>query len=255
MKVLLLPSSFALGPARLPQYLTTFVINDSVAIDAGSLGLMGTPEEQARIRHVILSHAHLDHVATLPMFLLNIYGIAARPVTIHASKETWRALRRHLFNNDVWLDLARPGKLKPFFRRHVVAAGKSFAVAGLRFTPVPVNHTVPTLGYIVEDTETAIVIVGDTGPTEEIWRRASRKSRLAAVFLEVSYPDAMAELAKSAAHLTPATFAEQVGRLTRKVPIHAVHLKAGYIERIERELGELNLPDVTVCQAGTSYTF
>ena len=198
---------------------------------------------------------HLDHVATLPLFLMNIYGIAERPVTVHATEETWRAVRRHLFNNDVWLDLAKPGKLKPFYRAHVISPGKSFAVDGLRFTPVPVDHTIPTVGFIIEDSKSAVVFVGDTGPTEEIWRRANRKSRLAAVFLEVSFPNAMAEVAESAKHLTPATFAEQVGRLARPASIYAVHLKAGYTERIEQELKKLNLRNVSVCQAGTSYAF
>ena len=56
MKAMLLPSALAAEPY---QYLTTFLVNGTVAIDAGSLGLCGSPEEQSRVRHVFLTHAHM----------------------------------------------------------------------------------------------------------------------------------------------------------------------------------------------------
>src|SRR5205823_12507757 len=69
MKVMLVPSALTAGPR---QYLTAFLVGDSVAIDAGSLGFYGSPAEQARIRHVFLTHTHLDHIASLPIFLENV---------------------------------------------------------------------------------------------------------------------------------------------------------------------------------------
>ena len=255
MKVQLLPSSFPSRPDRGAQYLTTFVINDEIAIDAGSLGLVGSPGEQARIRHLFLSHAHMDHIASLPLFLDNIYFLAPRPVTIHAAQPVWQALRRHVFNNHLWPNLARLGRNKPFYRSHVLVSGKSHGVAGLRITPVAVNHSVPTQGFIIEDPGAAILIVGDTGPTEEIWRRANRKKNLAAVFLEVSYPNDLADLAIAARHLTPRLFDLEIRRLNRQVPVHAVHLKAHYRERIEEELTLLNHPGVALCQPGKVYDF
>jgi cAMP phosphodiesterase len=254
MKVQLLPSAFPPGSAR-EQYLTTYLINDGVAVDAGSLGLVGCPADQARVRHVVLTHAHLDHIASLPIFLDNIYELTPKPVTIHTSAEVWRALRVSIFNNKVWPDLFRLKRAKPFFRARTLTAGKTIKVEGLRITPIPVSHAVPTLGLIIEDARAAIVIPSDTGPTEEIWRRANRKRNLAAVFLELSYPNARDDLGQLAKHLTPATFAEQLRRLTRPVPVYAVHRKPNYLDAIEQELKALNLPQVSLCGAGEIYTF
>ena len=65
MKVTILGSSGGASGSR--QYVSSYLINESVAIDAGCLGLYGTPEQQACVRHVFLSHAHMDHVASLPL--------------------------------------------------------------------------------------------------------------------------------------------------------------------------------------------
>ena len=39
-------------------------------------------------------------------------------------------------------------------------------------TPVLVEHTVPTTGFVIHDGETGFVFSGDTGPTKRIWQIA-----------------------------------------------------------------------------------
>ena len=57
MKVQLLGSS--VRNAAQNQYVGSFIVNGTVAIDAGSLGFHGTPQEQEAIRHVFLTHLSL----------------------------------------------------------------------------------------------------------------------------------------------------------------------------------------------------
>ncbi len=78
MKVTLVPSSIATGDEHPSQYLISYLINDALAIDAGSLGLYGTPQQQAMIKHVLITHTHIDHTATLPIFLENAYEAQVR---------------------------------------------------------------------------------------------------------------------------------------------------------------------------------
>ena len=78
MRVTLVPSSIALNGEEPSQYLISYLINDAVAIDAGSLGLYGSPRRQAAIKHVLISHTHIDHTATLPIFVENAYEMAQR---------------------------------------------------------------------------------------------------------------------------------------------------------------------------------
>ncbi len=70
MRVELLPSSV---PASEAQFLVSFLIDDTVAIDAGSLGLLADLDRQRGVRHVFLTHEHVDHIASLPIFLENVY--------------------------------------------------------------------------------------------------------------------------------------------------------------------------------------
>ena len=95
----------------------------------------------------------------------------------------------------------------------------------MRVTPVEVSHVVPTLGFLIEDGDSAVVIASDTGPTEALWRLANQTPHLKAVFLEAAFPDAMSALAQIAKHLTPALFGAEVRKLARPVPVVAVHLK------------------------------
>src|SRR5207249_274484 len=96
MKAMIVPSALGAGPY---QYLTTMLVNGTVAFDAGSLGLYGSPEDQARVQHVFLTHAHMDHVASLPIFLENVSDDSAACPTIHAPSEVLDVVRRDLLND------------------------------------------------------------------------------------------------------------------------------------------------------------
>ena len=72
MKITLVPSSVSERGGNQHQYLTSYLINDVLAVDAGSLGLWQTAAEQARIKHVLISHTHIDHIGSLPIFVENI---------------------------------------------------------------------------------------------------------------------------------------------------------------------------------------
>jgi len=58
---------------------TCYRINDHVLIDAGTgAGRMGM-SEMVRIEHILLTHAHLDHVACLPLMIDTIAGLRKTP--------------------------------------------------------------------------------------------------------------------------------------------------------------------------------
>ena len=254
MKITLLPSSVVATTEEPLQFLTSYLLNDAVALDAGCLGLFGTPAEQARVRHVLLSHAHADHLATLPIFLEQVYQ--AGTVTLHGSAAVLDSLRRDVFNDRVWpaLDRFTQGASPPV-RLELLEAGRPIAVEGLRVTPVPVNHAVPTLGFVVEDATSAVAFSSDTGPTEELWACANARPHLKAVFLEASFPDSLAALAAAAGHLTPSQFAAEVRKLRRPAAVIAVHIKPRFREQVIRELLALGLPNVQIGRIGTAYVF
>ena len=89
------------------QYSVSFLINDCVAIDAGCIGLLPSLDDQERIQHVVISHAHFDHVASLPIFLDNAYEPGPDCVTIYGRRHVLDSLETHFFNDVVWPDLVR----------------------------------------------------------------------------------------------------------------------------------------------------
>src|SRR5438309_10126851 len=102
LTVQLLPS-FAGEPSQL-QPLTSFLVNDTIAIDAGSLGFALAPDRLARVQHILLTHAHLDHTASLPIAIDAAYPKLTHPLRVYGAAPTIAAVRKHLFNDDVWVD-------------------------------------------------------------------------------------------------------------------------------------------------------
>jgi ribonuclease BN (tRNA processing enzyme) len=244
------------GSAGSLQFLTTYLINDTVAIDCGSLGFHQDLSVQMRVRHVFLSHSHMDHVASLPILLENIYDGNADCITVHGSEEVIRSLREDIFNERVWPDFVGISEREaPFLRLNTLMPGRPVDVEGLRVTPVPVTHAVPTMGYIVEDDSAAVVIPTDTGSTEAIWQAANRLSNLRAVFLEATFPDSMSKLATVSRHLTARTFVQEIKKVEQPCRFLAVHLKPRFRAEVAAELLSLGLPNVEIAEPGRVYSF
>src|SRR5947209_4103949 len=81
------------------QYVTSYLINDTVAVDAGCLGYLDTPQEQEAIRHVFLTHSHADHIASLPVFVENAWTPGPSSPAVYGSRETLDSVQKHIFNN------------------------------------------------------------------------------------------------------------------------------------------------------------
>jgi ribonuclease BN (tRNA processing enzyme) len=255
VKFTLIPSSVADGD-KPQQFLTSVLLNDSVALDAGCIGFYRTAQEQARIRHLLLSHTHMDHLASLPIFVENAYEGRGEGVTIYASRTVLDCCQQDVFNDRIWPDfVALSQGERPFLKLVPLEAGETVEVDGLRITPVALNHVVPTVGYLVADGRATVAYVSDTAQTEEVWRRCNAASDLRAVFLETTFPNSLGWLADVSKHLTPATFAAEVAKLSRPVPVLVTHIKARYHDQVVAELKALNLPNVEIARFGTPYTF
>jgi ribonuclease BN (tRNA processing enzyme) len=254
IRVRLLPSSA--GTHSKLQFANTLLVNRTIAIDAGSIGFNGTPEEQGVVRNVLLTHSHADHIASLPMLLINDYRPGPDCIRVWATEQTKRALREYVFNGVIWPDLEEIGTPEsPFIQWGELIPGEPVVIEGLRFTPVLVNHTVETLAFLVESGDRSVVIGGDSAPTEELWRMARELDNLKAVFLEASFPNDELELAEISKHLRPETFAEEVAKMPAGMRFYAVHLKPGPADRIEEELAELGNPNIVICEPGKEYPF
>lgn len=251
MKVRILPSSPDAGHL---QHLISFVVDGHLAIDAGCIGLCGTAEAQARLTSVLLTHSHLDHVSSLPIFAMNVLDSTGHGVVVTAPGVTIDTLRQDVFNWRVWPDftaMALDGQ--PLLRFDPIEARRPVTLGGLTVTAIPLNHPVPTVGYLVEDGRSAVLFALDTGPTDEIWEVAGRHPRLTTAFVDAAFPDDMSALAEASGHLTPSLVREQTDRLPAVVRKIAVHLKPAYRDRIAAQLELAAIPNLTIGRLDYDY--
>ncbi len=253
MKVRLLPSS-PLADGQV-QTLTSYVIDDALAIDAGSIGLALEPEAMERIRDVVITHTHIDHLASLPLLIAEVFDALDRPITVHATPEVVQVLRKHIFNNLVWPDFEKIdllGGSGPSLVYQETYADEPFRIGDYKLRLVPVNHTVPTVGVFVERGTVAVGFTSDTYVTDRFWQVANREPGLRAVFVDVSYPNEMESLAEMARHLTPNSLEADLRKLDREIDIFAVHIKPSSRETVWRQLRKVR-PRVRFAEIGHTY--
>ena len=251
MKIRILPSSPDAGHL---QHLVSFVVDDHFAIDAGCIGLCGPPAAQAGITAIVLTHSHVDHICSLPLFAMNVVDSTDRGVVVSAPPAVIDSLRQDVFNWRIWPDFT---SLKidgqPLVQLAPLEPRRPTQFGGLRVTAIPVNHPVPTVAYFLEDDRSAVLFALDTGPTAEIWEVADRTPRLTTVFVDVAFPDDMSTLAEASGHLTPSLVRREVARLPAEVRKIACHLKPAYYDRIVEQLERLAIPNLSIGCPGHDY--
>ena len=236
--------------------MTCLLINDTIALDAGSLSQALPIERQRKIRTILLTHSHIDHTSSLPFFIENVYGRTDDAIEVHASPATTYAIRKNLFNNATWPDFTRlPNNLLPSVQFLELDEEVTVELEGVRFTPFAVDHLVPTYGYLIEHQGSAVVWSSDTGPTIRLWEVANRTPHLNAVMLDTSFDNSMQEIADISMHLTPRTMSQEIQKLELEVPVFLHHLKPPCIERIVDEVKALNNPRLRFLEQGKTYEF
>ncbi len=242
--------------------MTSFLVDGCVAVDAGAITRALTIDEQRRVRHVLITHTHMDHTTTLPFLIENSFGSNDRPVSIFCTKRVLAGVRRHVFNNDTWPDFTRiPNHLYPSVRFEEIEIERPFLITGLpsgdlEVTAIEVNHIVPTTGLLLRQGSSSIIFTSDTGPTDRIWEVANQTADLRALITEVSFPNRLQNVADVSLHLTPATLARELAKLEREVEVYLYHYKPPYVEELREEIAATALPHpVTELEQDAVYTF
>ena len=233
-----------------------FLVNDSLLLDAGTAATALSLDEQQQIRSIVLSHLHFDHIKSLPTLADNLSERIHTPITVAGIPEVMNGLRRYIFNSDVYPDFfAIPSTEHPTLSSKTLKPGNAYSFSDIEITPILVNHTVPTTGFIVQGHDSAFVYSGDTFATEELWHEAKRIPHLKAAFIECSYPDSQASLARASKHLTPASLVKEFEKLGRSdIALYVYHLKPVYKAEIVRELRALEIPTLQILTEGQTLT-
>jgi len=240
--------------SQLPHHnVTSFLLEKNVLIDAGTVTQALTLEEQLRIEYIFVTHAHLDHIRDIAFLADNLYySKRKKPLVIVSSRGTIDSIHRHLFNNIIWPDFSKiPSAKEPLIRFQVIVPGRKMNIGDFQVRAVHLNHTVETLGFVFQSKEKAVLFLGDTGPTDNVWKIAKTIRGMKAVFVETSLPGSLQSIADKTGHLTPLSLNAELKKLKVARPeIYLYHMKPSYAEEIRNEVAVIRDRKIHIIEDG-----
>lgn len=236
MKLRVLGCSGGIGGRRART--TAFLVDDDVLVDCGTgVGDLEF-EELLRIDHVFLTHAHMDHIASIPLMVDSLGEVRNMPLTVHASAETIRILRSHVFNWLVWPDFtAIPDRKHPFLRFQPLSVGEPVRLGDRTFTPTPAHHTVPAVGYCLDSGRGKLLYTGDTAYCPDLIASINAMDRLDHLIVETAFPNEQHGLALASRHLCPSMLFAMLDEIRVSPEVYISHLKPGLDRRIMTQIG------------------
>lgn len=228
------------GSKRSGCYLTSMLIGDSLLLDTGSASMIPN-EKQSFVKSVLLTHAHLDHILELGFMLDADVATRDTPLKVMGSSACLEIVHKHYMNDLIWPDFSRIRTTGGLGLEYIVLEDRKWLEISddLSLWVEPVNHGSGARGFILRSKTGSVVYTGDTGPTENIWEKASTLPDLRMVIAEVSFPDSHTDLSISTSHLSPKLLADELRKLGNpEVPVYVFHLKPWFREQIEKDLEE-----------------
>ncbi len=229
---------------------TCLKVNDSILLDAGTGLELLTVDEMLQLRHLFITHAHLDHICCLPLMLPTIFERMQHPLRIYGNAEVIAALKQHIFNWTVWPDYTEIPGSSALLQFQELTAGDRIDVDDIRVSALAVNHPTPTLGYLLQASVGAVAFSGDTTSAPTFWQSLSTVKNLKHLLIDVSFPSDQQDIADASGHYTPAALKKDLqlwpSKLAKPV-LHISHLKPGFEAAVMAECDAL-FEDWQVCR-------
>ena len=215
--------------------LVSFLIDDVLAIDAGALSSSLSFKAQQKIKAILLTHAHFDHIRDIPVLGMSAL-LHETTINVYATQAVREALATHILNGRIYANFMEKPENNPIIKFTVIEPGKAVRIAGYSVLAVPVNHSVPTVGYQITSPEgKKFFYTGDTGPDlTGCWRLVSPDL----LITEVTAPNRYEAFELKSLHLTPSLLKPELIAF-RKLkgylpPVITVHMNP----RQEKEVAE-----------------
>ena len=236
---------------------SSYLIDEDILLDAGTGVGDLTMDEMRKLKHIFITHSHMDHIVSIPLLLDTLFSdLIAEPLIIHARQETLDAIEQHIFNWSIWPDFSElPSKEVPVVSMSVMAPGDVIDINGRSIEMIDVNHSVPAAAYAVKAAETVLVYSGDTTTNDSLWDRLNAYPRVDFMIVECAFANHHIQLAKLAHHYCPSLLVDDLKKLRHQPKIGISHLKPGEEDLIMQECRAALHEERKICQMSSDDNF
>lgn len=219
---------------------TSFLLDDSFLIDAGTVTEAISRRDLGKIRHILISHTHMDHVKGLFPLVDELVMMGDYSVELVSVAPVLDIITNNLLNNLIWPDFTViPSVSNAVIRLTEIPLERPFVLGRICVTPVLMTHTVYTVGFVIRrDDGRGFMFTADTGPTKRFWEVAAGEKDIGFIIADVSFPNRLADLATLAGHMTPSMLMESIDahELGDRL-FYVSHMKPVFAREIVAEFG------------------
>jgi cAMP phosphodiesterase len=217
--------------------LVSLLIDDNLALDAGGLTSSLSFSAQMKLRAVLITHQHYDHIKDIPLLGMNLF-LNNASIDVYSIPSVYESLKNHLLNDDLYPDFLEETEGGATIRFHIAKPHQEFRIGDYDILPLPVAHSVPAVGYQVTSGDgKPLFYAGDTGlGLADCWRHISPRL----IIIEVSAPNRFEQFGREKKHLTPGLLKEELlefQKIKGYLPdVVTVHMNPSLESEIEAEL-------------------
>lgn len=235
---------------------TTLLVDDDILIDAGTgLGDLNL-QAMGSIRHIFLTHSHLDHITSIPFLVDTMFDSIKTPIIVHGLAATINALKAHIFNNIIWPDFSHlPNSDNPVMQYQIMQPGETVTINNRKIDMIEVNHIVSGVGYRVESTSGAFAFSGDTTTNDTFWEALNKYDKLDVLIVESAFANKDITLCHLSGHYCAELLGPDLAKLKHKPEVYISHNKPGAEGQIFSECQKaITTHTIHPLSAGHSFT-
>jgi ribonuclease BN (tRNA processing enzyme) len=188
---------------------TCLLVDGILALDAGGLTSSLSFRDQMKIKAVLLTHGHYDHIRDIPALAMNCC-LRGKSIDIYTHQAALDNLKLYLLNGVVYPEFHKVPAANPTLKMHLVEPCLPVQIEGYTVLAATVTHALPSVGYQVTSSEgRSIFYTGDTGASlDEVWKQVSPH----VLFVELTGANRWEEAMKHSGHLTPRLLQQELAR-------------------------------------------